>query len=239
MASTIKLLNTIEWTKKFNFGRQSGLTNYIEPALTSANIVLQTILGPPFAWRWNRNTTSFTCSTTQGDPQDYPETVTDFGFIENASVQDLSTQKWQQMTVQLDLALDSATARPRFISAQNDNGAGSITFRVMPSPDQDYPITVSYQKKATLFTSLNQTWAPVPDEYSYIYNWGFLALMWMFTDDPRFTFANQKFVAQLLAANQGLTQTQINIFLNNWQAVTGQPIVNTNRIAQGTQARGI
>jgi hypothetical protein len=63
--------------------------------------------------------------------------------------------------------------------------------------------------------------------------------MWLFSDDPRFGVANQKFVAQLLGASEGLSETQVNIFLGQWQAITGQPISNQDRMQQGYQSRGM
>lgn len=300
-SATNTLLRTMEFAKKLNFGRRSAIGNFLEPALTSANTILQTILGPPFVWRWNRVVTGFV--TTQGQ-QDYtlinwqgslPVTVGwltvddagnsqivtiagttgttmpawnhtkgamtpsdgsvtwknlgpvgvsvsqtySLGWIETTSVQDTQngTPKWFEITTEIGLASDSAQARPRFISAQADNGNGAITFRMMPVPDQAYPVAITLQQKPTMFTSLNQTWAPIPDEYARIYNWGFLSLMWLFADDPRFSVANQKFVSQLLQTSEGLDETQKNIFLQGWQQNTGQPVVNSDKMIQGVQAR--
>lgn len=301
-SSSIKLLNTIEWSKKLNFNRRSALGNYLEPAMTSANTIMQTIIGPPFAWRWNRVVTGFVCTAGQ---QDYTLvnwqaalvtqvgwltvddagnsqkvttagttgstaptwnhtkglTTTDngvtwtnlgpigvtvsqtytFGFIETASVQDTvnSSPKWFEITSEICLASDSSSARPRNIAAQGDNGNGAITFRMMPVPDIAYPVAITLQQKPPLFSSVNQTWAPIPDEFSRLYNWGFLSLMWLMSDNPRFGAANQKFVAQLLSTAEGLSETQRNIFLQGWQQNTGQPVVNSDRVSQGTQARGM
>lgn len=297
--STIQLLNTMEWTKKLNFGRRSAIGNYLEPALTSANIVLQTIVGPPFAWRWNRTVTGFvtvsgqqdytlfnykastavtvgwltiddagncqSCTTAGTTSASAPSwnhtkggTTTDgtatwtnmgpvsakatgtysFGWIETASVQD-TNGSWMELTSQLCLAFESQQGRPRYISAQGDDGSGNISFRLNGVPDAAYPVVITLQQKPSLFTSISQTWAPVPDEFSRIYSWGFLSMMWLFADDPRFGAANSKFVSQLLATSEGLTETQRNIFLSNWQMVTGQPVENANKISQGTQARGM
>lgn len=238
-SSTIQLINTMEWAKKFNFNRSTAIGNYLEPALSSANTVLQTIIGPPFAWRWNRTVITPTCVQNQ---QDLAPTSVSLGWIETASVQDIATNannKWYQMTTKIALAKDSSTGRPQFISAETDDGQGNITFRCMPTPNLAYPLSLTIQQKAALFTKTSQTWAPIPDEFSYIYNWGFLAMMWLFSDDPRFQIANQKFVAHLLGANQGLTETQINIFLNNWESITGQPVANMTRMQQGNAARGV
>lgn len=302
-SSTNTLLRTMEFAKKLNFGRRSAIGNFLEPALTSANTIIQTILGPPFIWRWNRVVTGFICTAGQ---QDYTlvnwsagltvqvgwvtvddagnsqsattvtgptgtetpswnhtldGTTTDgdvtwtnlgpigvpvsqafsLGWIETVSVQDiyLSPAKWKEITVERCLSSDSAQAIPRFISDQGDNGNGAITFRMMPVPDKAYPVAITLQQQPAVFTSTQQTWAPIPDQYARIYNWGFLSLMWLFADDPRFPSANQKFVSQLLSTAEGLDETQRNIFLQGWQQNTGQPIVNSDRLAQGTQGRGI
>jgi hypothetical protein len=302
--SSIKLLQTIEWAKKFTFGRRAATGNFLEPALTNANIVLQTIVGAPFRWRWNRSVTGFVCTKGQ---QDYTlinwaastqvslgwmtvdssgnsqkattggttgttlpafngtlnGTVTDgsvvwtnlgtigtpvnttyaLSYVETASVQDISLSlvapKWFELEPKLSLAMDSAQARPRNVSAQLDDGLGNVTFRLMPVPDQAYPIALTLQNNPPLRTSIEQTWSPIPDEYSQLFNWGFLSLMWLFADDPRFQLANQKFVSSILGASEGLSQTEVNIFLNQWQAITGAPVMNANKLQQGVQAQGV
>lgn len=287
----------MEFAKKLNFSRNSALGNNLEPALTSARLVMQTILGAPFKWRWNRINTGF---VTKAGVQDYTlsnwagtknfalnvftvdtngnsqqvttagtsgssaptwnttlgANTTDgsvvwknlgpvgdkvnsqFGFawIETASVYDTSISKWMPLQPKLTLALDSVQGRPTHISAFYDDGSGDVTFRLMKTPDAAYPISLTLQNKCPQVTSVNQTWGPIPDEFSYIYTWGFLALMWMFGDDPRFAVANQKFMAHLLSTSEGLTETERNIFLANWSALTG---VQVNTDMQGITARGV
>jgi hypothetical protein len=159
--------------------------------------------------------------------------------METQSVQDInqSPAKWIEIGSKISLGLDSTQARPKWISAQVDDGLGDITFRLMPVPDVAYPVAITLQQKPPLFTSVNQTWAPIPDEYSHIYNWGFLSMMWMYADDSRFMFASQKFISHLLAASQGLSQTEINVFLNNWNQITGAPIDKGMTLQTGHQAR--
>lgn len=53
-----------------------------EPAVTAANIVIQTILGAPFTWNWNRSQVSFLTSV---GVQDYSTAAASFGWIEKAS----------------------------------------------------------------------------------------------------------------------------------------------------------
>lgn len=232
--ATKKIADSIEWTKKLNFGRNSVIGNSLEPALTSANIVMQTILGPPFQWWWNNEVKTFTCTPGQ---QDYVVNIPEFGHIEHASVQDPTTQAWKQLEVKNSLAMDATSGRPRFLSVNTQNPAtGDVTFRVMPAPDKAYTVTVQIQDAAPLLANVNSTWSPIPDYLGYIYNWGFLAMMYMFADDPRFAVANQKFVAHLLGASEGLDEQQKSIFLNNWTSMTGPQIQQTQ---QGIQARGV
>lgn len=348
MASTINLGSTIAAVQPMLKYRPLAFPSLgspvYEPALTIANKVLLTILGPPFRWRWNRlpAPVTFTCNPGQTTPTDYPidflgqasiqfvartsgvaqylilgplypwmqpgsvvnvtcsdasfnqvansvtgvqnnsggpisigmanagsdvgiksvtgtissfgpapyETTT-FGSIETAAVQDISANartpnQWKQIpNILSGLAIASETGLPHSIAAQYDNGGGLVTFRVMPSPDQAYPIMLDIQQKPNIFAAnaipnpLNQLWAPIPDEYSHLYTWGFEALSLLMADDARFGAVNQKFVSALLSTHQGLTENEKNIFLATWQAVTGAPIVLADKLQQGVQARGI
>lgn len=66
-SSSIQLLNTLEWAKKLTFGRRMNLGDFMEPAMTNANTIIQTILGAPFAWPWNRVVTGFIATAGQQD----------------------------------------------------------------------------------------------------------------------------------------------------------------------------
>jgi len=303
--SSITLAQTMDWAKRFIFLRPQNAGNFNEPALTSANTILQTIIGPPFAWRWNRAVIGFIANVGQQDytifnwtaltpvsigyvlidsngnaqqvttagttgaslptwnatgggitndgsakwtnqgafPSQNASTSYQFGWIENASIQETDYNSnscqtaWRQITPQLDLALDSNQARPHSISAQYDNANNSVTFRLMPAPDKAYPVVIQIQQKPSIITSTQSLWSPIPDEYSRLYNWGFLSQMYMYADDPRFQLANQKFITNLLSTAEGLSETQMNIWLNNWQQITGSPIVKVDNISQGRQGR--
>lgn len=314
--STVTIGDTMEWSKKMSFNRLSAIGNNLEPALTSANMVMQTILGPPFCWWWNNQELTFTCNTvptvssaisnvavtngvvtltvantfaagalvlvsglvtatwlngqlltlatansttvtapvnvkttyvstpdtvgvlTAQTTQDYTVAAPVFSHIEHASVLDIAPtpSKWWALQVKDNLGLDSTIARPSFISPHTEDGAGNITFRMMPAPAKNYPVSVHVQLAAPLITSINQTWSPMPDYMRYIYSWGFLALIWAFSDDNRFQIANQKFTAGLLARAEGITEEERNIFMNNWEALTGQQQM---KMQQGNQARGV
>ena len=61
--------------------------NANEPALTSANYIMQTILAPPFRWEWNRVTTTASITTVAGQ-SDYPVALSDYGWLEKATLVD-------------------------------------------------------------------------------------------------------------------------------------------------------
>lgn len=279
--------------------------------MTAAQIVMDTILSPPFTWWWNNLELVFTCNpvansataseieitdgvltvtadntfavgnlvigsvftytalngfllridtvtptsftasvpfqdlsltgdtgiSTNVTTQDYTISAPQFSHIEHASLYDLDVNgvptKWWELKVQNNLSLESSKNRPMFVGPHVEDGLGNVTFRVFSSPDKAYPVSIHVQLAAPSITSINQTWAPLPDFMQYIYTWGFMALMWSFSDDPRSEQANQKFKAGLLARSEGLTEEERNIFLNNWDMVTGQVK------QQGQQARGI
>jgi hypothetical protein len=312
--STVKILDTINWCKRLSFDRNPVIGNSLEPALSSANMVAQTLLGPPFTPWWNNEELSFTCNPVAasatitniaisatgvltvtadntffyGNPillagittasqlngqlvivqsydptgftantnfaeyasapdtgtatntttQDYTLAVPEFSHIEHCSVLDINQTPpvWMEMEVKNNLSLDAKTDRPRFLNPHTEDGNGNMTFRVMPAPDKPYPVSIHIQKAAPRITSVNQTWAPIPDFMQYIYSWGFLALIWAFADDPRFQVANQKFLAGLLARAEGISEEDRNVFLNNWNNLTSGQNMD---MQQGKQARGV
>jgi hypothetical protein len=313
--STIKISDTMNWAKKMMFNRNSAIGNSLEPALTSANLIAQVILGPPFDWWWNVQEIAFTAnpvvysapisgnisitdgiivipsvntfaqsaailiggltgtlaflngqilvnlaaSPTQvtsqinfanlaptvaaGTPvltaattQDYTVFAPQFSHIEHASVLDITKTpaKWIELKVQNNLSLDTISARPLYIGPEVEDGNGNVTFRLMPAPSDPYPVSIHAMNVPPNFTSVNQTWSPMPDFMQWIYSWGFLSLMWLFADDARFGMANQKFTSGLLARAEGITEEERNIFLNNWNEMTGNQMV---KMQQGNQAR--
>jgi hypothetical protein len=166
--------------------------------------------------------------------------VSNFGYVDKAQIQDVNNGSiWKELTPKLDLSRDSAISCPKFVAAQSDDNAGDITFRLMPVPGAAYPISVNYQQAVTPFTSLNSTWAPIPDKLFYTYSYGFLALAYLYAEDVRFAAANQQFIARLLAHAEGLTQTEVQIFLNTWNSILGNVPAHMQNLQQGIQARGI
>jgi len=84
MAATKSLQDSINWVKPFLNWANLTIGVNGEPAVTSANQALQTIVGPPFVWPWNRASAFFL--TTIGQ-QDYSAALANFGFLESASIE--------------------------------------------------------------------------------------------------------------------------------------------------------
>jgi len=84
MAASKTLQDSINWVRPFlNWASLTiGVNN--EPAMTSANQTLQTLVGPPFVWPWNRSYADFYTNVGQ---QDYNAAISDFGFLESASIE--------------------------------------------------------------------------------------------------------------------------------------------------------
>lgn len=226
MASTIQLQRSV--TLASAFVRYAPLTmSANDPALSNADWVRQFILSAPFAWRWNRKVISFTTVVGQTD---YEEELSQFGWIENAvGYFPENGNSTFELGVENSLMVESLTNQPTKISAQLDDDEGNITFRLLPAPDQIYTIEVTYQESAVDFVALTDTWSPIPDYMSYIFNQGFLAKTLEYINDPRYQPIMNLFLQQLVAANTGLSDAQKSIFLTDRLNIQRQ----TQNVAQG------
>jgi hypothetical protein len=239
MAATNTLLRTVNLASAFcqlrpllNIG---GFTN--EPGFSIGDWVRQFILAPPFAWRWNRSTV--TTILVQGQ-QDYQLTLPNFGWIEKASILDTTAipNVTKELNVVLNLSESSAQELPVQVAARLDDDNGNITFRFMPVPYQSYFATITYQNAAPTFQTINDTWSPIPDYYSYLVNQGFIAKSYEFIDNEKWGSAMQLFVKQVIAANSGLSDTQMNIFLNERINTAREQESQLQSSQQGRQGRG-
>ena len=189
-----------------------------DPAFSNGDWVKQTILSAPSGWRWNRVSATFSSPTfvTIAGQSDYEVSLPNFGWLEKSTAYDTNDGD-AAFALKVELSLASATQsdQPISIAAYLDDGEGNITFRLSPAPDKVYAVVCEYQKAAVLFLSPTDTWEPIPDYLSNIYNIGFLAKSCEYMNDPRFAPSMQMFF-QLLAQNfEGLTQSQRNEWLQD------------------------
>lgn len=85
----------------------------------------------------------------------------------------------------------------------------------------------------------NQSWSPIPDTFSNIYNWLFLGEAFAAVDDARAQIYRQRGIAALLSRAEGLTEMQKNIFAQQWLA-RGTERAGVQSMAQmGNAGRGV
>lgn len=219
--STIQLERTIQRSQQYARLEPLVFTanTYNDPAFSNADWVMQTILAPPFAWRWNRvskGSPSAPAFVTIIGQTDYPISLPDFGWLEKATLYDpKSGYIATELQVELLKAQETSPATPQRISTQLDDGEGNITFRLFGAPDEVYNVTLEYQKAAPLFTSTTQLWAPIPDYMSFVYNEGFDAKTFEYLNDPRFQTSMQLFYQELAQVSEGLSDSQKNLWLSD------------------------
>lgn len=235
MASTTTLQNSINWALPFLNYAPVTLGTAGEPAITSANTILQTILAPPFCWKWNRATAFYTVSPGQ---QDFVLSLPNFGFIEKASIY-IPFGDMFELSVMPILADSPVRSRPTWISSQLDDDNGNITFRLLPVPEQAYTGSIIYQKSAPIIDATTDTWAPIPDYLKYIYNWGFLSLMQDYLSSGDAAHMRQLFVSSLINVSEGLDDTQKNLFISSWLGDMRQIAATQNNSQLATRSKGI
>ena len=219
--STIQLVRTI--ARSSQYARLEPLlfaaNTYNDPAFSNADWVRQTILAPPFAWRWNRTikgSPSAPAFSTVIGTSDYTVSLPTFGWLEKAVLYDpKSGYVATELQVELVKGEDTNPSTPQRIAAQGDDGEGNITFRIFPAPDEIYNVVLIFQNAAQLFTAPTQTWSPIPDYLSYIFNEGFDAKTFEYLNDPRFQISLQLFYQELAEASEGLSQSQRNLWLSD------------------------
>ena len=208
-----------------------------QPALDAANLVKQTIVGAPFAWPWNRF--FFSVQVTKEAGQDYliVPSFPGFGYLEKAWLLD-ENDEVKQISIQLSLTQESKVQRPASIAAMVQYPDGSVLLRLNTIPDMDYTLRGFYQGAPVPMTSMASTWNPIPDNLSYIYDWGYLSLLGMLIKDQRVPYFGQRFVAHLLGNQSGLSATQRNIFIGNWLELIRDPLAAQAKTQQSVAIEG-
>jgi hypothetical protein len=220
MSSTITLSALCNFALPILNMQPLTVTN-MEPALTAANIVLETVLSPPFRWRQNRGGFNFTCVPKVGvtpAQADYPLVLPDFGWLEDQWVTDPTSGEVYPLTGKISLAMPTGLyyVRPQEIAAQGDDNNGTITFRVKTLPDKAYTISGNYQKKAVPLVSVASQFGPIPDEMAHVLDWGFLTVMALLVKNAEFPRFEQYFISRLLSLQDGLDEVSRNIFIGNF-----------------------
>lgn len=118
-----------------------------EPAVTTASMIRNSIMTAPMTWTWNRKEDSSV--TTKPGVQDYTANLTDFGFLEKASLDDgagnIFEVKYIYNTSALSKTSTSATQRPEHLAVISQVPGVSINLRFMGVPGKAYKVTLTYQ----------------------------------------------------------------------------------------------
>ena len=228
------IIDTVNWARPFLKNMDLAVSPVLQPAIDNANHVMQIMLSPPFAWPWNRKSIRILPADFVAGTQDIAIVTTGIGFLPDLGYLELVSidggdagSSTGQLGIETSLASSSITeaqqkGRPEKICVLFDDNDGNVTFRVRPPSDAAYSMEIIYQKKPPIIVDLGAPWAPIPDEFAYIYDSGFLALGLADQGDGLFQYFNQQFISHLLARAQGLTELQKNIFLADWLRATQQ-----------------
>jgi hypothetical protein len=123
----------------------------MEPAVSIASMIRNSILNPPQTWYFNRGTATFPTVVGQ---QDYTEaTVIDLAFVEKAAIADDQGNIWELKDIYNNAALSPSSfqQRPSAISVESSDSVNGCLFRFLGVPDQIYNVTITYQKLAPQF----------------------------------------------------------------------------------------
>jgi len=127
-----------------------------------------------------------------------------------------------------------------YINGFTTNAANNGTFQVVSISGTSLVVNnasgVAETNPAVVW-STNSPWS-MPDQYLDIYNNLFTGECMAVVDDARANMYRQRGVAALLTKSEGLSEMQINAFLEQYWARTGQSQYRTGAVTQSVQARG-
>jgi hypothetical protein len=235
--------NTIDYVQTFIEYAPVNVGTANEPAITISNQIQNLVMGAPFGSAWNRKEDSST-STVKGT-QDYTIALTDFAWLEKVSLTDPAGRVWEVIDVYNNLprgvADPNKPGRPTGCCVLVTTYGTSIKIRFMGVPDQVYLITLTYQKlwaPIAALTGGTGTWA-IPQIYSDVYNALWLGEAYGLSGDTQnHQVYRMRGVAALIARTEGLTEMQINAFLEQFERRTGQAMYRQGSVQQSIQAKG-
>jgi hypothetical protein len=206
-SSFVVTVNTIE-AHNFSVGDTVYMTGNTVAAYNSA--FSSTPSGSAWTGGWvitaTPTTTSFKFThATSGLAASGAPGITDLGWLESATMVNMNDTSaaqyvWFLQAVRM-LEPSNRQFLPDRVAAIADDGAGTLTIRLqfLPGP-QPLGVTLVYQQRPTLITSLSSTWAPFPDEFAYVYRQLFLAHAYRFANSGRADVEYQKAMAGIAKA---------------------------------------
>lgn len=214
--------------------QQTLSVNNQQPGLGIAQIILNIMLGPPFVWRFNRFSFEFPINTTGGT--DYVISVPGLGHIETQWMID-DQGKFHELSGAISLAKTGMQKQPTKVAPQYDDNLGNITFRFNSIPDRNYTAYFDYQQKPPLITGYGQPLGTMSDEFVHIFYTGMLAWAAMLVNDARFPIWEKRFIADLIAAQDGLDDQAKIIFMGEWLEFTRTALRSQGAVQGGIGGR--
>jgi hypothetical protein len=215
-----------------------------EPALSIANEIQNMILNAPFTWGWNR--AENTDLVLEPGKQDYLVPLLDFSFLEKVSLEGTDGSVYEIKDVYNTLARGIADPRadkqqrPQACCVLKVTYGQDVTLRFMGVPVDSFKVTLTYQKLVkplSTLTGTTGTWA-IPDQYLDIYNNLFVGEAMSIVDDARANIYRARGVAALITKSEGLSEMQINAFLEQYWMRDAQRQYHMGRVGLGVQASG-
>ena len=147
------LIQSINWSQPYIQYVPVTAGVGLEPAFSTASIIRNSFLSAPIAWPWNRAESSGTAVTSAN--QDYTIALTDFGFLETATLTDANgkvhTIKDVMNSAPIGYSPTDKTARPNAIAVMAITPGTSVKVRLLSVPDQSYTLRLTYQKASLSF----------------------------------------------------------------------------------------
>lgn len=131
--------------------------------------------------------------------------ITDFGWLASGTMIELnntsSPPNIRQLYARRELHPWSKVANPEQVCVLKDNGDGTIKIRFYQVPGTTtWIVNLVYQAKAPLKVALTDTWAPIPDEFSFVYRQALLYTMYRYLNSPMADNEYKKLQQKILKA---------------------------------------
>lgn len=243
MSTTVQ--NLIDYAQTFIQYSPLSVGTGNQPALGIANELQMTITNPPFTWPWNRGeSTALTMTAGTGD---YTVSITDFGYLERITLKDPDTNEtyeirdiYNNLSRGVASAVTTKRARPNACAVHTVTYGTSVKLRFMGIPDKAYTTNITYQKLVTPLTTLTSTTGTlvIPDQMIDVFQNLFTGEAMLNVDDTKGVQFIQRGLAALISKAEGLTELQINAFLEQYWARLGQQSYRGAMVQQAGQARG-
>lgn len=242
------LQNSIDWAQGYIEYPPLAAGNNDEPAVSTANMIQDTIMTAPFTWAWNREESApFAISPAN---QTYTVEVDDFSYLEKVTVTCTTGANginvgdvWEitdgvRNINSIGIANPNKKTRPQAACVFSVEFGTSVTIRFGSFPDTNYTATLVYQKLATPLAATGSQWS-IPDQYADIYDNLFLAEAMSIVDDARSVQYRQRGIATLLAKAEGLSDMEKNLFYEQYWVRFNQQQASALRVQQGSAARQV